>query len=37
VRDAFIPPKPDGIGWILNEDTCRWENTIIEEEAEVTE
>ena len=25
VRDAFIPPKPDGEGWILNSDTCKWE------------
>ena len=25
VRDAFIPPKPDGEGWILNPDTCKWE------------
>lgn len=24
VRDAFIPPKPEG-NWILNEDTCLWE------------
>ena len=25
VRDAFIPPKPDGCNtWILNEDTCTW-------------
>ena len=24
VRDAFIPPKPEG-EWILNEDTCIWE------------
>ena len=23
-RDAFIPPKPDPT-WILNEDTCQWE------------
>ena len=23
-RDAFIAPKPFP-GWILNEDTCRWE------------
>lgn len=23
-RDAFIPPKPEG-NWVLNEDTCRWE------------
>ena len=28
-RDAFVPPKPDGIGWFLNEETCRWENTIV--------
>lgn len=24
-RDAFIPPKPDGDGWTLNDDTCLWE------------
>lgn len=24
VRDAFIPPKPEG-DWVLNEDTCLWE------------
>lgn len=24
IRDAFIPPKPDG-NWVLNEDTCLWE------------
>lgn len=24
VRDAFIPPYP-GPNWVLNEDTCRWE------------
>ena len=24
VRDAFIPPKPDG-NWVLNEDTCLWQ------------
>lgn len=23
-RDAFIPPKPDGDHWLLNEDTCQW-------------
>ena len=28
-RDAFVPPKPNGIGWVLNEETCRWENTIV--------
>lgn len=25
VRDAFIPPKPEEGNWILNEDTCLWE------------
>ena len=25
-RDAFIPPKPEGEGWSLNETTCLWEN-----------
>ena len=25
VRDAFIPPKPEIGEWILNEDTCKWE------------
>lgn len=29
-RDAFIPPKPSGEGWILNEDTCQWENPYID-------
>lgn len=24
-RDAFIPPMPEGEGWVLNEDTCLWE------------
>jgi hypothetical protein len=24
-RDAFIPPKPEEGNWILNEDTCLWE------------
>jgi hypothetical protein len=24
-RDAFIPPKPEEGNWVLNEDTCRWE------------
>ena len=30
VRDAFIPPMPEGIGWTLNEETCRWENILTE-------
>jgi hypothetical protein len=25
VRDAFIAPKPEEGDWILNEDTCQWE------------
>lgn len=25
IRDAFIPPKPTEGDWILNEDTCLWE------------
>ncbi len=24
VRDAFIPPKPEG-DWTFNEQTCRWD------------
>ena len=31
-RDAFIPPKPEGVGWNLNEETCLWENPLIEED-----
>lgn len=23
-RDAFIPPKPEGEQWLLDEQTCRW-------------
>jgi hypothetical protein len=26
-RDAFIAPKPSGDGWVLNEETCQWENS----------
>jgi hypothetical protein len=25
VRDAFIPPRPDGEGWVLNEESCLWD------------
>ena len=32
VRDAFIAPKPEGLGWVLNEDTCLWENQITEQQ-----
>jgi hypothetical protein len=28
-RDAFVPPMPNGIGWVLNEETCQWENEIV--------
>ena len=27
IRDAFIAPMPEEGNWILNEDTCQWENT----------
>jgi hypothetical protein len=30
-RDAFIPPKPDGDNWILNEETCNWVDSSVEE------
>jgi hypothetical protein len=32
VRTAFIPPKPEGDGWALNEDTCVWHNAALEAE-----
>jgi hypothetical protein len=25
IRDAFIAPQPTTGNWILNEETCRWE------------
>lgn len=25
-RDAFISPKPEGEGWVLDEETCQWRN-----------
>jgi len=30
IRDAFIPVIPEGVGWILNEETCFWENPLTE-------
>ena len=27
VRDAFSPPKPDTGDWVLNEETCLWEQS----------
>ena len=29
-RDAFIAPQPEGEGWILDEETCRWRNPELE-------
>lgn len=29
-RDAFIPPQPEGEGWILDEDKCIWRNPELE-------
>lgn len=26
IRDAFIPPKPESEGWILDESDCTWVN-----------
>lgn len=31
IRDAFISPKPEGEGWVLNETTCLWENPLLAE------
>jgi len=33
-RDAFIPPKPAG-NWVLNEETCQWEESSAEDVIEV--
>jgi hypothetical protein len=29
IKDAFIPPKPEKGEWVLNEDTCLWEETTV--------
>lgn len=29
-RDAFIAPKPEGDGWVLDETTCGWRNPELE-------
>ena len=29
-RNAFIAPKPDGNGWVLEEETCQWRNPELE-------
>ena len=36
-RDAFIAPQPEGEGWILDEDTCRWRNPELEAAQEATQ
>lgn len=28
--DAFIPPIPEGDGWVLNQESCMWENPALE-------
>ena len=35
--DAFIGPKPDGEGWVLNEQTCCWENPALIAAAEAVQ
>jgi len=30
-RDAFIPPKPEEEGWVLNEESCLWEFPVLPE------
>ena len=29
-RDAFIPPQPEGDGWIFDEASCNWRNPELE-------
>jgi hypothetical protein len=31
-RDAFIEPKPEGEGWLLDETICIWRNAALEAE-----
>lgn len=33
-RDAFIPPKPDGVDWAFDEEMCVWRNLPIEQALE---
>lgn len=28
--DAFVPPKPEGDGWIIDEETGYWKNPVLE-------
>jgi hypothetical protein len=34
-RDAFIDQQPEGVGWVLDEETCLWRNP--EQEAQAAE
>ena len=33
-RDAFYAPMPQGEGWVLNEESCIWENSYLDPEEE---
>jgi hypothetical protein len=35
-RDAFISPKPEGEGWVLDEETCQWRNPELEAQQAAT-
>ena len=36
-RDAFIAPKPEGEGLILDDENCRWRNPELEAAQEATQ
>lgn len=36
-RDAFIPPQPEGDGWVLDDEMCIWRNPAKEAEDAVRE
>lgn len=36
-HDAFIAPKPEGEGWVLDEETCQWRNPELEAVQEATQ
>jgi hypothetical protein len=36
-RNAFIAPKPEGEGWVFNEDKCIWENPEMEASFKATQ
>jgi hypothetical protein len=35
-RDAFIPPQPEGDGWVFDEASCNWRNPELEAAIEAT-